>query len=110
MRSLSLTEFLEPFVGKDVELVNLQYGNCKAEIDDAYKKTGIAVKSVNEIDTFNNIDHLASLIHCCDRVITIDNSTVHLSASMGKQTDLLLPFVTDWRWCGGEKPQFGMIA
>ena len=103
MRSLSLTEFLEPFVGKDVELVNLQYGNCKAEIDDAYKKTGIAVKSVNEIDTFNNIDHLASLIHCCDRVITIDNSTVHLSASMGKQTDLLLPFVTDWRWCGGEE-------
>jgi len=82
--------------------VNLQYGDCKAEINEAYEKTGIAVKSVNEIDTFTNIDHLASLIQACDRVITIDNSTVHLAASMGKPTDLLLPYVTDWRWAGGE--------
>lgn len=103
MRSLTLSEFLEPFRGKNVEIVNLQYGNCKEEIEQAYKDTGIAVKSVNEIDTFTNIDHLAALIQCCDRVITIDNSTVHLSASMGKPTDLLLPFITDWRWCGGEK-------
>jgi len=103
MRSLSLTEFLQPFKGQDVEIVNLQYGDCKQEIDEAYQKTGIAVKSVNEIDTFTNIDHLASLINSCDRVITIDNSTVHLAASMGKPTDLLLPFITDWRWCGGEK-------
>ena len=66
----------------DVELVNLQYGDCKEEIFNAYQQTGIAVKSVNEIDTFTNIDHLASLIACCDRIITIDNSTVHLSASM----------------------------
>lgn len=102
MRSLSLTEFLEPFIGRDVELVNLQYGDCKAEIEDAYQKTGIAVKSVNEIDTFTNIDHLASLIQACDRVITIDNSTVHLAASMGKPTDLLLPYVFDWRWAGGD--------
>lgn len=103
MRSLSLSEFLTPFKGKNVELVNLQYGDCKDEIDQAYRETGIALKSVNEIDTFVNIDHLASLIQSCDRVITIDNSTVHLAASMGKPTDLLLPFVTDWRWCGGQK-------
>ena len=88
MRSLSLAKFLEPFVGKDVELVNLQYGNCKAEIDDAYKNW-YSIKSVNEIDTFNNIDHLASLIHCCDRVITIDNSTAPLSI-YGKTNRLAL--------------------
>lgn len=102
LRSLELSEFLTPFKDKNVELVNLQYGDCKSEIQEAYAKTGIAVKSVNEIDTFDNIDHLASLIECCDRVITIDNSTVHLSASMGKRTDVILPFTTDWRWCGGK--------
>ena len=73
----------------------------QSEIEQAYKDTGIAVKSVNEIDTFTNIDHLASLIQCCDRIITIDNSTLHLAASMGKPSDLLLPYITDWRWCGG---------
>ena len=54
MRSLSLTEFLEPFKNKDVEIVNLQYGDCKKEIAEAFEKTGIAVKSINEIDTFTN--------------------------------------------------------
>jgi tetratricopeptide (TPR) repeat protein len=102
IRSLSLSEFLGGFQDKDVELVNLQYGDCKDEIEQAYKDTGIAVKSVNEIDTFTNIDHLASLIQCCDRIITIDNSTLHLAASMGKPSDLLLPYITDWRWCGGK--------
>lgn len=103
MRSVALETFLKPFKGKDVELVNLQYGDCSTEINQAFQNTGVQVKSVNEIDTFSNIDHLASLIQCCDRVITIDNSTVHLAASMGKPTDLILPFVTDWRWCGGER-------
>ena len=104
MRSVSLSDFLKPLKGQDIEIVNLQYGDCKAEIKKAYEETGIAVKSVNEIDTFSNIDHLASLIHCCDSVITIDNSTVHLAAAMGKPTNLLLPFITDWRWnCEQEK-------
>ena len=98
-----MSEFLQPFKNRDLELVNLQYGDCSDEITKAFNKTGIAVKSVNEIDTFTNIDHLASLIQACDRVITIDNSTVHLSASMGKPSDLLLPYITDWRWCGGQK-------
>ena len=84
--------------------MNLQYGDCKDEIEQAYKDTGIAVKSVNEIDTFTNIDHLASLIQCCDRIISIDNSTIHLAASMGKPSDLLLPFITGlalvWRQIG----------
>ena len=107
MRSLSLTEFLLPFKGRDVEIVNLQYGDCKTEIAEAFENTGIAVKSVNEIDTFFNIDHLVALINACDRVITIDNSTVHLSAAMGKSTDLLFPYVVDWRWSGNENaPQW----
>ena len=105
MRSLSLTDLLTPLIGKGFEFVNLQYGDNRDEIMEAYKATGIDVKSVNEIDTFENIDHLASLIQCCDKVITIDNSTVHLAGAMGKKTNLLLPYITDWRWLGGtQKP------
>ena len=106
MRSMSLSDFLEPFKDMDVDIVNLQYGDCRAEIKEAHEKTGVAVKSVNEIDTFVNIDHLASLIQACNRVITIDNSTAHLSASMGIPTDILLPYVVDWRWCGEEHSSY----
>ena len=40
----------------------------------------------------------AALCHLMDIVITVDTSVAHLSAALGKQTWLLLPFMPDWRW------------
>ena len=97
-RSLELEELMKTFEGKNVEFVSLQYGDTKEEIKNLFKATGIAVKTVDQIDTFTDIDQLASLIACCDEVVTIDNSTVHLAAAIGVRTHLLLPFVCDWRW------------
>ena len=39
-----------------------------------------------------------TLIAACDLVMTIDNTTAHLAAALGKPTWVLLPFVPDWRW------------
>ena len=97
-RSLELQNFMEAFNDKDVELVSLQYGDTKDEIKRLYETTGIAIKTIDQIDTFSDIDKLASLIACCDEVVTIDNSTVHLAAAVGVRTHLLLPSVCDWRW------------
>lgn len=97
-RSIKLSEMLRIFDHKDCEIVSLQYGDTAEDIQKAFEETGIAVKTVDQIDTFSNIDQLASLIACCDEVVTIDNSTVHLSAAIGVKTHLLLPFVCDWRW------------
>ena len=41
---------------------------------------------------------MAANINKCDLVISIDNSTVHLSGFLNQDTFLLLPFVSDWRW------------
>jgi len=41
---------------------------------------------------------LAAAIDACDHVVTIDNSTVHLAAALGKDTHVMLPFFPDWRW------------
>ena len=101
-RSLELEKLLSIFKGSDCEIVSLQYGDTKKEIKDAYSNTGVAVKTVDQIDTFFHIDKLASLIACCDEVVTIDNSTVHLAGAMGVRTHLLLPFVCDWRWFAHE--------
>ena len=33
-----------------------------------------------------------------DLVITADTSTAHLAATLGKNTWIILPFLSDWRW------------
>ena len=43
------------------------------------------------VDSIEIIKHL-------DLVITADTAMAHLSATMGKKTWILLPFLADWRW------------
>jgi hypothetical protein len=40
----------------------------------------------------------AALCECLDLVISVDTSVAHLSAALGRETWILLPFVPDWRW------------
>jgi len=61
-------------------------------------ETGIEIINIDEIDKFNDIDGLASLISACDLVVSTTNVTVHLSASLGKDTRVLLPINPDARW------------
>ena len=49
-------------------------------------------------DIIHNFFNTASLIDCMDLVITIDTSVAHLSATLNKNTWVLIPFVPDWRW------------
>ena len=49
-------------------------------------------------DIIHNFFDTASLIDCMDLVVTIDTSVAHLSATLNKNTWVLLPYVPDWRW------------
>jgi ADP-heptose:LPS heptosyltransferase len=72
-------------------LVSLQYGSVDQEIDQLQRDFGIEVIRVTEIDNKNDIDGLATLVMACDKVISIDNSTIHLAGALGKETHVLLP-------------------
>ena len=52
-----------------------------------------------DIDTSNNafVDSI-EIIKNLDLIITADTATAHLSATLGKKTWILLPYVADWRW------------
>ena len=55
------------------------------------QRYGIEALKLEEIDNFNDIDGLASLIDACDCVVSVSNTTVHIAGAIGKETYLMLP-------------------
>ena len=96
-RSISLVELVSS-LPKEFFLVNLQYGDVKEDLIEVERTLGRSVANFNNIDNWNDIDVFAALIGACDKVVSIDNSTVHFAGALGKECHVLLPFSTDWRW------------
>lgn len=97
MRSIEITE-LVGLIPQDIFLVNLQYGNVRSDIDKLAQHSNVEIFSFPKLDITDDLDGLASLIMACDEIVSVDNSVVHLAGALGKRTNALLPFGSDWRW------------
>jgi tetratricopeptide (TPR) repeat protein len=97
-RLIPLNQIAQMLHAPKVRLVSLQYGDFVNEVNKLSTDYGIKVAQVTEIDNMNDIDGLAALISACDRIVSIDNTTVHLAGALGKETKVLLPYACDWRW------------
>ena len=97
-RNIDLYDLVKHLHAPDVKLVNLQYGDFVDEIAQLREDHGIEVIEVPDIDNHNDIDGLAALIMACDKVVSIDNATVHLAGALGAKTKILLPFNSNWQW------------
>ena len=105
-RSLSLKELATCLNRPDVQLVNLQYGDVKEELLELKHGSGIDIINLPQINTFTDIDGLASLMAACDEVVSVDNVTVHLAGALGVKIRVLLPFNSDWRWGVNESSSY----
>ena len=97
-RNVSLEKLIINLKNPNLKFVNLQYGDVTKEIEAVKNKFGINIITFPDFNYKNDIDDLASLISACDIVVSIDNFTVHLAGSLGKETKLLLPYTVDSRW------------
>ena len=53
---------------------------------------------IDDIDLFNDIDTLFSLVDACDFVLTTSNINTHIAGAIGKKTFLLAPFSRGRHW------------
>ncbi|MFN7713641.1 MAG: tetratricopeptide repeat protein [Curvibacter sp.] len=99
-KNIALEELVAAFSGLPVALVDLQYGDTQAERERAAQATGQKVQRLDEIDNFQDIDGLASLIAACDVVVTTSNTTAHLAGAAGVPTFVLVPSGRSrlWYW------------
>lgn len=82
----------------NLQFINLQYGDCLAEITQLEKKLDIEIYSDPQINPLKQIDEFAAQISILDLIITIDNSTAVIAAALGKPTWILLPYVPQSMW------------
>ncbi len=83
---------------KDVQFVNLQYGDSSLELEDAKKRLGVTIHHWEDSDPLKDIDDFGAQVSALDLMISIDNSTVHLSGAFGVPTWVILPIGSSWRW------------
>ena len=91
-KGINLDKFLEIFRKKNINLINLQFGDVKDEISSFKEKNNVEFYEYNNLNITKEIDKLMSLINKLDLVITIQNSTAHFSLSIGKKTFVLLSY------------------
>jgi len=88
--------FFSPFAdwapvlqAKGVALVNLQYGDCSAEIEAAEREHGVRIWTPPGIDLKQDLDDVAALCCAMDLVVGFSNATLNLGAACGAPTWLI---------------------
>lgn len=102
-KTLSLNRLAPLFTVPGVQFVNLQYGQVEEDIASLDRVDREKITVLQDIDTFNDLDTLLSLIQACDLVVTTSNSTAHMAGALGKKTLLLLPSAVGRLWYWSEK-------
>jgi tetratricopeptide (TPR) repeat protein len=72
-----------------ITFVNLQYGDCEAEIELAREQFGVEIWQPPEIDLKHDLDDVAALCCAMDLVIGFSNATFNLAAACGAPVWLL---------------------
>jgi len=85
----------------DFKFIVIQKEVRKNELKEISKKKNILYFPDLDSSEQAFVDSIEIIKHL-DLVITADTSTAHLSATLGKKTWILLPFVSDWRWFLGK--------
>lgn len=85
---------------EDQKVLSLQYGDVQNEINNINSLNNYSIIHDDELDYFNDINSLASLISVCDIVVTCSNVTAHIAGRIGIKTYLLTPkyFGNLWYW------------
>jgi len=92
-RSLDTMQTKKLLTSVDVDWINLQYG-VKPPVD------------IFNVEIYDWSD-TAAIVNECDLVVTVDTGVMHLAGAMGKQTWVILPGLSDWKFLlGSDKMPF----
>jgi len=93
-RAIPLKLLLKLAKIKNVKLYSFQKGYGIDDLNEVPKN----IKIIDLGSTFNDFSDTAAAIENLDLLISNDTSLAHLAGALAKQTWILLPFSSEWRW------------
>jgi Flp pilus assembly protein TadD len=100
-RSIALTAWAPILIQREFGFVNLQYGDCRADLASVRRDIGVEIFHDDAVNPLKSLDDFAAQTAAMDLVLSIDNSTVHMAGALNVPVWALLPAVPDWRWLLG---------
>ena len=97
-KSTSLLEWQPILTVPGVHFVNLQFGDCAADLAAVEARLGVRVHDDPLVDQMASLDDFAAQIAALDLVVAASNTTVYLAGALGRPVWTMLPYVPDWRW------------
>ena len=74
-----------------VSFVNLQYDDCRAELDEARQRFGVEIHAWDDIDLLHDLDEAAALTAAMDAVISVATSVAATAGALGIPVLMLTP-------------------
>ena len=114
-RSVSLLDMLEA-VPEGALVVNLQYGDRRAEIAEAQKaRPDVTIYDDPQVDQMTDLAGFFAQVAVMDRVLSIDNTTAHVAGAIGHpDAHVLVPTGSEcmWYWgtSGTQDPWYGNLS
>lgn len=94
---LGLFRRISSLLRGDIQLVMLQYNPLPEEM--SFLQTVFKDRvSLPNYDAYKDLDAWVDHIDSCDLLLSVDNSAVHFSGSMGIPTLAMIPKHSDFRW------------
>lgn len=90
-KSLELQQWAALLAQPGAVFVNLQYGDCREELAQLQRATGITVHQDDSINPLQDLDGFAAQVAAMDLVISTSNSTVHFAGALEVPVWMLLP-------------------
>ena len=85
-KSLPLSDLI-PLAGiPGVTLVDLQYGDTRAQRDAFREETGVEILHDDDIDQMADLDAFCDQVAAMDVVVTVSNTTAHFAGALGVPT------------------------
>lgn len=82
----------EPLLRRtDIDIINLQYGDCREEVDNVARHFGVVLHQWEDLDLRNDLDGVFALASCLDHVVSVTTAPSVMAAAVGTPTSVLMP-------------------